>query len=70
MSVVRLMSPNISCQHCAMTIRRELAAVDGVRVVDIDVPAKVVLLEYASDEALQQAKSVLAEIGYPVQALV
>jgi len=53
-----------------MTIRRELAAVDGVRVVDIDVPAKVVLLEYASDEALQQAKAVLAEIGYPVQALV
>jgi len=69
MSVVRLMSPNISCQHCAMTIRRELA-VDGVRVVDVDVVAKVVLLEYASDEALRQAKSVLAEIGYPVQALV
>lgn len=63
----KLSVPDVSCQHCAMTIRRELAAVDGVRVVDVDVPAKVVTLEHNDDAALERAKALLAEVGYPAR---
>ncbi len=61
-----LQSPDISCKHCAMTIKRELAPVEGVMSVEVDVPTKTVNLEYADDAALARAKAMLQEIGYPV----
>jgi len=61
-----LHAENISCQHCAMTIRRELSGMQGVRVVDVDVPGKNVILDVADEAALQTAKETLREIGYPV----
>ncbi|NLD44706.1 MAG: heavy-metal-associated domain-containing protein [Chloroflexi bacterium] len=66
MSRITLHAENISCQHCAMTIRRELRDVAGVTVVDVDVPGKNIVLEYADEAALQRAKDTLQEIGYPV----
>lgn len=63
---VVLHAEDISCQHCAMTIRRELQALQDVRVVDVDVAGKNVVLAYDSPQALEQARALLAEIGYPV----
>jgi copper chaperone len=64
---INLVVSAISCSHCAMTIRRELAEVAGVSVVDVDVPAKVVTLEVTDETALARAEALLAEIGYPAE---
>jgi copper chaperone len=61
-----LRAPGISCNHCAMTIKRELAGVQGVSAVQVDVAGKTVELEYADDQVLEQVKALLADIGYPV----
>jgi copper chaperone CopZ len=66
-SSVNLVSDSISCQHCAMAIKRELATVEGVRVVSVDVPTKVITLEVSDDAALARATAALAEIGYPAR---
>jgi copper chaperone CopZ len=49
-----------------MAIKRELGPVEGVKVVDVDVPTKAIDLEYADEAALARAKAKLDEIGYPV----
>ena len=60
-----LRAPDISCQHCAMTIKRELASVSGLTSVSVDVPSKTVTLEYDDEPTLQRAVALLEEIGYP-----
>ena len=64
----KLHTPDVSCDHCAMTIKRELGPVEGVVSVHVDVPNKTVDLEYADEAALERAKAVLDDIGYPVSA--
>ena len=56
--------PTITCNHCLMSIKRELGFVDGVDYVDGDVSAKTVLVTYTDDAALDQARAMLAEAGY------
>ena len=63
----KLYATNISCQHCAMTIKREVEPLDGVHVVNVDVPNKIVSLEYEDDAALKQAMDTLEDIGYPAE---
>ncbi len=58
--------PNISCNHCVMTIKREIGALQGVSAVDASAETKRVTVSYDSDEALAQVKATLDEIGYPV----
>ncbi len=68
MTKVTLHAENISCQHCAMTIKRVLGNVQGVKVIGVDIAGKDVTLEVANDGALRRAKDMLREIGYPVAA--
>jgi copper chaperone CopZ len=63
--MITLHADDISCPHCAMTIRRELSALAGVLQIDVDVPTKTVTLEYADADVLAKAKALLDEIGYP-----
>jgi copper chaperone len=56
--------PTITCNHCLMSIKRELKFVDGVDYVDGNVEAKTVLVTYSSDAALDQARAALADAGY------
>jgi copper chaperone CopZ len=65
---ITLYADDISCQHCAMTIKRELASVDGIADVQVDVAAKAITFGYRDDEALARAKATLDEIGYPIRA--
>ncbi len=58
--------PNINCNHCIMTIKRESGFVDGVEFVSGDVEGKTATFQVASEEALVALKDTLAEIGYPV----
>jgi copper chaperone len=64
---IRLYADDISCNHCAMTIKRELGAVAGISNVRVDVLAKAIELEYSDEQALARAKATLDEIGYPVR---
>jgi copper chaperone len=55
--------PGIHCAHCGMSIREEVAEVEGVAAVDVDVDAKVVTIRgrELSDERLRAA---IGEAGY------
>ena len=59
-----LIIPTITCKHCLMSIKRELKFVDDVDYIEGDVEAKTVLVAYANDAALDQARAMLAEAGY------
>jgi copper chaperone len=64
---VTLIAADISCEHCRKTIEGGLGAMTGVRTVTVDIPAKIVHIEYdenAVDEPALEAE--LDELGYPV----
>lgn len=53
--------PGITCGHCATAIRQEVAAVPGVRHVDVDITGKTVRVTGGEDGAIRAA---IAEAGY------
>lgn len=56
--------PGISCGHCKAAIEAEVAGVDGVDLVEVDVEARSVkVLGDASDDAIVAA---IDEAGYEV----
>jgi copper chaperone CopZ len=65
MDSVKLEIPNISCNHCVMTVKRESGFVDGVEFVSGDVEGKTATFEVAGEQALIALKAALAEAGYP-----
>lgn len=70
MTRVVLTVPNIDCEHCEYTVKTALHPLAGVRTVSVDIPGKLVHLEY--DEAilnLDKVKTTLAEEDYPVEAV-
>jgi len=64
MARITLHASDISCEHCARTITRELGQVAGIRVIEVDVPTKRMVLEYHSVADLERARRVLDDIGY------
>lgn len=58
--------PNISCNHCVMTIKREVGALEGVQAVEASAESKQVTVTYDADETLARVKATMEEIGYPV----
>ncbi|NLT74578.1 MAG: heavy-metal-associated domain-containing protein [Chloroflexi bacterium] len=67
MATTVLHAQNISCPHCAMTIKRELGPIEGILSVSVDVPTQAVSLEYTGADALERAKATLDDLGYPVR---
>jgi copper chaperone len=65
MKTVTLDIPNISCNHCIMTVKREAGFVDGIEFVSGDVGAKKAVFKVEDDKALNALKEALAEAGYP-----
>ena len=57
--------PNIHCHHCEMTIKRELAEIDGVKNVEVDVDSKQVSVTWEDPATWQAILDTLSEIGYP-----
>jgi copper chaperone CopZ len=64
---ITLSIPNISCNHCVMTVQREAGFVDGAEFLKGDVEGKAATFQIASDEALATLKAALAEAGYPAE---
>ena len=57
--------PNISCGHCAATIKRELGELKGIDVVDVDIVSKKVCIRWSAPADWTTIRSTLEEIGYP-----
>jgi copper ion binding protein len=58
--------PNISCGHCVKTIETELGDLEGVFRVKGDAAKKEVTVEWDSPATLEEIKSTLKEVNYPV----
>jgi copper chaperone len=59
--------PNISCNHCVMTIRNELSGQNGIISVSGDVNAKKITVEWKPPVTEDQIKNILKEINYPAE---
>jgi len=58
--------PGISCDHCKRTIETDVAAVDGVSDVEVDVDTRTVRVVGGGDDAVRAA---IDEAGYDVESL-
>ena len=70
MATTVLNVPDISCEHCERTITTALSPVEGIRAVDVDIPARQVRVDY--DEAsvdVERMKAILQEEDYPVESV-
>ena len=57
--------PNISCDHCVMSIKSELSEVEGVSKVEGSFDTKKITVEWDAPATLERLKSTLKEINYP-----
>ena len=57
--------PNISCNHCVMTIKNELSELKGVVSVEGDAENKSITVEWGDPSTLEKIKDTLKEINYP-----
>ena len=61
--------PTIDCEGCARTIKGALGRVSGIDLVEVDVPAKRVRVEYDAielDEA--RVRDAVEAAGFPIEA--
>lgn len=59
--------PDVSCDHCKMTIEQALGHITGVGAAKVDIPAKTVAISF--DEAavsLDEIVDALSGVGYEV----
>ncbi len=59
--------PNISCDHCVMSIKKELSEIEGVSSIEGDPNSKEVTVEYDAPATLEKLKSTLKDINYPAE---
>ena len=64
MAIKTFRVPNVSCNHCVMTIKRELGELEGVVGVNGDVETKTVTVEWESPATWEGIKALLTEINY------
>jgi copper chaperone len=70
MAKIILNVPDITCGHCAQTIKKVLTPVRGVQNVGVDITARKVQLEYDEQTVqLDYLKELLQEEGYPVASV-
>jgi len=57
--------PTISCNHCVMTIKKEISALKGVSSVEGDADQKTVTVEWEAPTTLEKIKDSLTGIHFP-----
>lgn len=68
MVTTQLKAPDISCEHCVMTVKRTVGQFPGVQSVEADAETKIITLTYDPAQAdLPKIEEALEEEGYPVQ---
>ena len=67
METISLTAPDISCEHCKMTIEREVGAISGVQACSVDIPSRQVSVTYDPTTVTRgQIVETLDEEGDPV----
>ena len=57
--------PNIKCNHCISTIKRELEEIEGVKTVDSELAEKSITIKWVAPATWDVIRETLNEIGYP-----
>jgi len=57
--------PNISCNHCVMTIKKEIGALKGVSSVEGDPGSKTITVKFDAPATIDKIKETLKDINYP-----
>ena len=57
--------PNISCNHCVMTIKNQLSELEGVISVEGDAENKSIRVEWDDPATLEKIRDTLKQINYP-----
>jgi copper chaperone len=65
MEKITLSIPTISCEHCVMTIKRELGEMQGIKEVEGDATTKEITVQWDLPTTVEKIKSTLKEINYP-----
>ncbi|MEX0946494.1 MAG: cation transporter [Acidimicrobiia bacterium] len=59
--------PDISCDHCKMSIEGALRLVTGIETAQVNIPAKTVALSFdESAVSLDRIIGVIGDVGYEV----
>ncbi len=66
MAEVTLHSSKISCNHCVMTIKKAVSALEGVRSVEGDAETKQMTVKFAAPATQAQVEQAMIDAGYPV----
>ena len=70
MDTTTLSVPDISCDHCKMSIEGAALAVDGVETAMVDIEEKRVTVSYDDRVELDTIVTAIEEQGYDVAGLV
>jgi copper chaperone len=63
-----LTAPDMSCNHCKMTIENAVKELLGIKYVNADPNTKKVTLDFNENEvSLDDIKSVIMDAGYEVE---
>ena len=66
MARLRVVAPDISCEHCRRSIERDLDREPGVRAVAVDLETKTVSIDYDEAETgPPRLREALTDGGYP-----
>jgi len=57
--------PSISCEHCVMTIKRELEEIQGIIEVEGNATTKNITVQWDSPVTVEKIKAILKDINYP-----
>jgi copper chaperone CopZ len=60
--------PNISCGHCVMAIKNELAEIKGIVRVEGNPAEKQIIVEWDAPLTLNKILDILKDIHYPATA--
>ena len=67
MQIQTLSVPDISCDHCKMSIEGATSVLAGVSDSSVDIPGKTVTISYESDQVgLDEIVTAIEEQGYEV----
>jgi copper chaperone len=60
--------PNISCGHCVMAIKNELAEIKGIVTVEGNPAEKQIAVAWNAPLTLDRIQEILKDINYPATA--
>lgn len=66
MTTTTLNVPDISCDHCKMSIEGAVGEVDGIDSVEVAIEAKTVTVSYGDEVTLDTIVETIEEQGYDV----